>query len=532
MKSTLHPLGSDSQKFDLSAFAYSSYRLPSQIDRTHKVLIGQTPEVFAKTGYPDVASWPQVFAAGRRRIRHFNPQKKLLANFVSSISDIDDIANTLIAFQVEWNKLHRLLHQQYPTFAKLKQDLKSSPDLEIKNLKFEICGSFKAALGRHWRLRLRHIYRHPLDLRLQLLAGSYIDYVKTTQKWWKNIAATFSSPKSRVYRGTKAAHISHQNIYFVSSNTHSLLNIFTGFPLKLQKELLQSLKADYPHLYLVWQQIQSHESPMSPLDFTYFISKFYLSAPRLAADFQKLQHRLGILTIPSSYYLDINTQIFPVKNLPHSRFLDPRLKISRPQKLSRSDALIFNIDYPLGLAAYHVLSETLENVHSVKGVYVLGKAATLNSEIGDIQIPRLVFDEHSQNTYMFKNCFDSFFPFVNRQGSILTRQKGVSVLGTFLQNDALIAKYSKNNLTVIEMESGPYLTAVAENSYDQPAPKNTIVDLNHAPFDLGIINYTSDTPYSKAKNLGLGPLNLRGAEPVYLGSLAILQRIINLEEQS
>jgi hypothetical protein len=44
-------------------------------------------------------------------------------------------------------------------------------------------------------------------------------------------------------------------------------------------------------------------------------------------------------------------------------------------------------------------------------------------------------------------------------------------------------------------------------------------------------SYTSDTPYSRAKNLGAGALNLAGIEPVYLGSLAILQRIINLEEE-
>ena len=172
----------------------------------------------------------------------------------------------------------------------------------------------------------------------------------------------------------------------------------------------------------------------------------------------------------------------------------------------------------------------MENVARVKGVYITGKAAVLNSEIGDIQIPRLVFDEHTQNTYMFNNCFNNFFPYTNNQGSILTNQKAVSVLGTYLENEALLQKYSENNLTIIEMESGPYLGAVAEATYDQPTPRNTIIDLNPAPMDIGIINYTSDTPYSKAKNLGTQHLTLDGVEPVYLASLAILQRIINLEE--
>ena len=130
------------------------------------------------------------------------------------------------------------------------------------------------------------------------------------------------------------------------------------------------------------------------------------------------------------------------------------------------------------------------------------------------------------------NCFNTFFPFPNNQGSILTNQKAVSVLGTFLENAALLKKYFDNNLTIIEMESGPYLSAISEATYDQQFPRNSIVDLHNAPFDVGIINYTSDTPYSKAKNLGGSALALNGAEPVYLGTLSILQRIINIEEQS
>ena len=99
-----------------------------------------------------------------------------------------------------------------------------------------------------------------------------------------------------------------------------------------------------------------------------------------------------------------------------------------------------------------------------------------------------------------------------------------------MENEALLKKYSENDLTVVEMESGPYLSAITEATYDQQLPRSTIVELNQAPLDVGIINYTSDTPYSQAKNLGAGSLNLNGIEPVYLGSLAILQRIINLEE--
>ena len=41
----------------------------------------------------------------------------------------------------------------------------------------------------------------------------------------------------------------------------------------------------------------------------------------------------------------------------------------------------------------------------IRGIYMLGKAATLNGRIGDVMIANVVFDEHSGNTYWFDNCF-------------------------------------------------------------------------------------------------------------------------------
>lgn len=544
MDSILHPLGQNRQKLDPSAFIYSVFRLPNTIDLTQKVLIGQNPSVFQQAGYKSIDNWPQVSSPARRRISHFHSRRHLLAVFAASISDIDDLVNLLIAYQTEWNKFHQLLRKNFTSFSKFSEALQTeqsvrngaksasggstakfqseriSPFLNSIGISSSDWSLIITALGPNWHLRLQRLYRSPKNLRLQLLAGSWVDYTKTTQKWYKNIATTTANN----------FHLSRQQIYFVSSNTHSLLNLYTGFALKNQSKIIDFIHHRRPDLYQSWLEIKNQQSFLHPHDFLYFASRYYLQQPLVLSDFQKLQSSLGITTIPPNHYLDLTVQIFPVNKLIRSHYLDPRLKILRPQTLQRSNALIFNIDYPLGFTAYHVLKEILENIAQVKGVYILGKSAVLNSEVGDIQIPRLVFDEHSQNTFIFKNCFNSFFPFPNQQGSILTNQKAVSVLGTFLENEALLKKYSQNNLTVIEMESGPYLSAITEATYDQKSPQNTIVDLNSAPLDIGIINYTSDTPYSRAKNLGIAHLSLNGAEPVYSSSLSILQRIINLEE--
>ena len=41
----------------------------------------------------------------------------------------------------------------------------------------------------------------------------------------------------------------------------------------------------------------------------------------------------------------------------------------------------------------------------MQGIYVIGKAATLNARVGDVLIGNVVYDEHSQNSYLFGNRF-------------------------------------------------------------------------------------------------------------------------------
>jgi len=114
--------------------------------------------------------------------------------------------------------------------------------------------------------------------------------------------------------------------------------------------------------------------------------------------------------------------------------------------------LILNIDYPLGLAAYNILTEVAEQVGRVLGVYVMGKAASLNGAVGDIVIPNVVHDEHSQNTYLFSNCFtaSNVAPYLS-YGTVLDNQKAVTVRGTFLQNTHYMDVFYREGYTDIEM---------------------------------------------------------------------------------
>lgn len=200
------------------------------------------------------------------------------------------------------------------------------------------------------------------------------------------------------------------------------------------------------------------------------------------------------------------------------------------RRLRESDAVIINIDYPLGMAAYHVMAKISQYVTQMQGIYVIGKAATLNARIGDVVLANVIYDEHSENSYLFGNCFSAsdILPYLT-QSSVLDNQKGVSVRGTFLQNARYMDVFYREGYTIVEMEAGPYLSAIYEMIRAQRHPVNEIVNLYIAPFDVGFLHYASDTPMSKGRNLGAGRLSYLGAEPTYATAIAVLRRIFAVE---
>ncbi|MBI3360954.1 MAG: hypothetical protein HY023_07575, partial [Chloroflexi bacterium] len=116
MDSTLH-VGAREPAIDASALIYCALRLPACIDRVRLVVLGQSQEVFARRGFADVENWQAVSAPARRR-RAFFDGLETLAVYIASRSDIDDIVPILTAYQIEWNKLHRLLQgAQLRTFV-------------------------------------------------------------------------------------------------------------------------------------------------------------------------------------------------------------------------------------------------------------------------------------------------------------------------------------------------------------------------------------------------------------------------------
>ncbi|UCC65060.1 MAG: hypothetical protein JSV36_08510 [Anaerolineae bacterium] len=526
MGSSLH-LGADEPAPDISALVYAVLRLPPCIAQTSLVLLGQSDEVFDRGGYPDVERWQPVNAPGRRRKMAFDGQETLAA-FIASVSDIDDMIPMLVAYQIEWNKLHQRLANS-SAMARLAVHVEGDEPLSpadetlvrealaIDEADFD---KLRRAWGSGFWANLLRAGRHKKRMALRLLAGSLTDYRRAAQGWWRGVerAAEFLALRDRP-------------VYFVSSNSHSLANLLSGYAARHRETLVSFLRETNPEdLWAEYQRLEKQAGQPELTNLLYYALGIFLRSDQGQAHRQAIRLHLeafGLRQVINPLWFDVGAQIIEVRRLKPEWF-DPRLRMPGLERLAASEAAILNMDYPLGMAAYQILSQVTANVGDIRGVYIMGKAATLNGRIGDVMIPNVIYDEHSQNTFLFKNCFVA--QDVARYllwGSVFDSQKAVTVRGTFLQNREFMALFYREGYTDIEMESGPYLSAIYEDIYPRRYPANQIVNLFiNAPYDIGVLHYASDTPYSRRQVLLSKSLSYFGVDSTYAASIAILRHIL------
>jgi hypothetical protein len=524
MKSLLHSLVRESVP-DMSAFLYCLLRLPTCFHKVELVVLGQSTGVFTTAGFKDVEEWESVIAPARRRRCFFNGVDTL-ACFIASVSDIDDVIPILTAYQIEWNKMH-LLIQRNNTFISRINSTNKLQDIDLQelaqslNLPREDIERLKSVWGEDFKSNLCQIAVRPCRLKVRLLNGSLVEYRRATDLWWGHVVDICQA-------------LINRPLYFISSNPHSLVNLISGYAFKNKQKLINYInEINNRELLEEWENIHAQQVVSSQENFLYYILKKFQqtnSATSFVNDQIKAEINCGILRVSSEHSFDVDAQIIEL-NLICTDTLDPRLQDGDLSFITKSDAVLINIDYPLGMAAYNILSEVSEHVEKVLGIYIMGKSASLNGTIGDIVVPNVVHDEHSKNTYLFQNCFTAAHvtPYL-MYGTVLDNQKCVSVRGTFLQNSRYMEVFYREGYTDIEMEAGPYLSAVYEMYRPQRHPVNEIVNLYEVPFDVGIIHYVSDNPMGKGKNLGAGSLSYYGMDSTYAASVAVLRRIFQLEK--
>src|SRR5438093_8870186 len=126
MGSVLHPLAAQPQS-DMGALLYAVRRLPAAISRCRRVVMGQSPQGFKAVLGADILGWEAAKAPARRR-RWYYDGKNTVAVLIASSSDIDDLVPTVVAYQIEWNKLHRALQEIGLSDEDARQAAGATPD--------------------------------------------------------------------------------------------------------------------------------------------------------------------------------------------------------------------------------------------------------------------------------------------------------------------------------------------------------------------------------------------------------------------
>ena len=512
MASSLHSLAGCPQ-MDMGAFIYSIRRLPMAITNARRVILGQSAHGFRAALGLDVTGWERVKAPARRRPWYFDGDATL-AVLLASPSDIDDLVPTLVAFQIEWNKLHRAVRDAGGSLERVRAAVQASED---------DWGRLRDTWGADLEALLAHAGRHECQLSMRMVGGSHIGYARGAGRWWLPTQAAIDE-----------LGLADAPVYFVSSNVHSLVNVLSGVARRFESEIVDFTRRDDPELAAELEKVESGRTPASRDNWLYFAARGLFGRHPRAAELRRerteMEQRAGIRHVaPPAMGIDSAVQVVRVAGLDPA-CLDPRVGEVDAEALRRSAAAIVNVDYPLGLTAYHILRQVAEASPWVLGVYVMGKAATLNADVGDVMIPNVVYNEHSGNTYWLDNCFTAAD--VQRSlvfGSVLDNQRSVTVRGTFLQNRDYLEFYYQGRYTVVEMEAGPYLDACFEVREPGRYPMNDNVNMSRLGFDLGIIHYASDTPYTQARTLGARGLDYRGMDSTYASAVAVARRILAQE---
>ena len=174
----------------------------------------------------------------------------------------------------------------------------------------------------------------PKRFAVRQLAGSLVDYQKAMRYWWVNLR-----------KSTPEIDYDERRVYFVSSNTHSLVNMWSGYALRKHDTLLDYIRSvSDDGLLAEYNDIQAKGVPGSRENFFYYALKKYLQArgPEASRERAEEEHAVGIRRITSEGGgFELDAQVIHLDQV-NPDWIDPRLCVPDIELLKRSGALIVN----------------------------------------------------------------------------------------------------------------------------------------------------------------------------------------------
>ena len=193
--------------------------------------MGQEAKAFERAGIGKIEEWDAVEAPARRR-RWFDSHEGTMAVLLASTSDLDDVIPTLVAYQVEWNKLHAAVRSADTTRRRRAGSGRVRRGVRRRGRGLD---PDPRGVGRpHARSSTRSARRR-LNLRIRMLGGSQAGYARMTRRWW-----------TPVRRAMEEQGLGDRPVYFVSSNPHSMVNLVTATARSGEAEVVRFVEEHGP----------------------------------------------------------------------------------------------------------------------------------------------------------------------------------------------------------------------------------------------------------------------------------------------
>ena len=161
-----------------------------------------------------------------------------------------------------------------------------------------------------------------------MLGGTQVGYARMTRRWWLPVDSELDGEG-----------LGDAPIYFVSSNTHSLVNIVSGTARDREDRLVEFVES-LPESDILREELAAFREGRAEgswENFLYFTARQYFdshgSEGRAAR--RSSEAESGIQHLPSRTALRVPAQIIPLARL-HPERLDPRLGDVDPEALPRA----------------------------------------------------------------------------------------------------------------------------------------------------------------------------------------------------
>jgi hypothetical protein len=517
MQPSLHRYCDNQEVIDVEALLYTTARLPEGIYEVREVLLQKSvPSNFAEQ--PGIET---LRSASRRRASFRIGPETIIIVAREEITELLDLLSILTSYFIEATKINRLLIGK-PILQDIRQTVASAAPSNseqynrlMARLAFELGTSEEllTLLDSKWdgKLleRLQYTGEHLPTIHVRMHRTFSDTPLRGPVQQWSQRIAEFID---RISDGEQ------RPIHIISSNTHSTVNVLSGYT-RLNAEAILDWGRAHSTEPGSLDVIERHVDTPHATNLIYYLSRGYLrQLSEESTNKQAYDKSIGITVLPDIFMVGIDCQVIDLAKLDF-QVIDPRLRLDR-EWILKDRPLIINFDYAFGEQAGTIIGELIMSFQRrIRSFSIMGKAGTVVGQRGGIMIPTYLLQQGRNEIYDFPNgnqLKPNDFNEISHS-PIYTNGPMLTVLGTVLQNNAMLTEYRERwGILGLEMEGIPYVRRLHQ-CQKLGYLRNDII--------INVAYYASDAPLVPGETLSR-ELRFAGVDATYGINIVILNKIL------